>query len=105
MPAPAAVEGRVTLARGYHRYTLEMLQPQAPESSPCLAECRPHSLLMSPVAAMGWAGGLLWNIMGALDREQMVKGQPHAKVSVPWLCVCSHLTALHPSPPAWLQRK
>lgn len=105
MPVPAAIEGRVTLARGCHRCTLEMLQPQAPASTPCLAESRPHSLLMSPVAAMGWAAGLLGNTMGALDREQRVKGQPHAKVSVPWLCACSHLTALHPSPPAWLQRK
>lgn len=102
MPAPAAVEGRATLARGCPRCTLEMLQPQAPASTPCLAESRPHSLLMSPVAAMGWAGGLLGNTVGALDREQTVKGQPHAKVPVP---VCGRLTALHLGPPAWLRRK
>lgn len=102
MPAPAAVEGRATLARGCPRCTLEMLQPQAPASTPCLAESRPHSLLMSPVAAMGWAGGLLGNTVGALDREQTVKGEPHAKAPVP---VCGRLTALHLGPPAWLQRK
>lgn len=102
MPAPAAVEGRATLARGCPRCTLEMLQPQAPASTPCLAESRPHSLLMSPVAAMGWAGGLLGNTVGALDREQTVKGQPHAKAPVP---VCGRLTALHPGPSAWLRRK
>lgn len=51
VPAPAAGEGRVALARGRPRCTLGMLQPQAPASAPCLAGSRPHSLLMSPVAA------------------------------------------------------